>query len=49
MQNPVLILGASGVIGAAIARRLSGEGLLILHGHEGTERLEALAGEIKGG
>ena len=48
MQNPVLILGASGVIGAAIARRLSGEGPVILHGHEGAERLEILAGEIEG-
>jgi len=48
MQNPVLILGASGVIGAAITRRLCGDGPVVLHGHEGTSRLESLAGEIDG-
>nr|ABZ09809.1 putative short chain dehydrogenase [uncultured marine microorganism HF4000_APKG8K5] len=48
MQDPVLILGASGVIGAAIARRLCDDGPVILHGHEGTGRLESLAGEIDG-
>ncbi len=46
MQNPVLILGASGVIGAAIARRLGDDGPVILHGHEGTDRLQSLAREI---
>lgn len=48
MQSPVLILGASGVIGAAIARRLSGDGPMILHGHKGTDRLQSLAKEIDG-
>ncbi|MBV28957.1 MAG: hypothetical protein CMM22_04015 [Rhodospirillaceae bacterium] len=48
MQDPVLILGASGVIGAAIARRLCSDGPVILHGYEGTKRLKSLAGEIDG-
>jgi len=49
MQNPVLILGASGVIGAAIARSLSENTPVLLHGLGPSERLETLAAELKPG
>lgn len=46
MQNPVLILGASGGIGAGIARRLARQGSsVILHGRR-RDRLDALAADI---
>jgi len=46
VQDPVLILGASGGIGGAIARRLARQGSgVILHGRR-RDRLDALAGEI---
>jgi 3-oxoacyl-[acyl-carrier protein] reductase len=42
-----LVTGASGALGAAIARRLAAEGAtLLLHGHSRPEALEALADEI---
>ena len=45
----VLITGASGSIGAAIARRLGNAGLeLILHAHRASERVAALAAELQG-
>ena len=34
MQNPVLILGATGSIGGAIAKRLAAKGPVILHGRD---------------
>lgn len=47
MQDPVLIVGASGTIGSAIARSFSHKGLpLILHGRTENERLTGLAEEL---
>jgi len=46
MQAPVLILGASGALGGAIARKLSAQGMpLVMHGHDNPDKLEALAKE----
>ena len=43
-----LVTGASGRIGAAIARRLAHSGFaLLLHAHRGGERIEALARELE--
>jgi NAD(P)-dependent dehydrogenase (short-subunit alcohol dehydrogenase family) len=48
VSDPILILGASGGIGQAIARRLSGAGRqLILHGRD-KARLEALSVQLGG-
>lgn len=48
MPNPILILGASGGIGRAIASRLSRTGCpLILHGRD-TTRLAALSADLGG-
>lgn len=45
MQAPVLILGASGTLGGAIARRLFADGhALILHGNSSRQSLQDLAG-----
>ena len=42
-----LVTGASGDIGAAIARRLAAEGLYVYaHAHQRRERADALVGEI---
>lgn len=42
-----LVTGASGVLGAAIARRLASDGLgLVLHAHRNRARAEALAEEL---
>ena len=47
MQDPVLIIGASGTIGSAIARTLSEIGnRLILHGRRETDALRTLAEAI---
>lgn len=44
MQAPVLILGASGVLGGAIATRLFHDGRqVILHGNSGLEKLRGVA------
>ena len=44
MQAPVLILGASGTLGGAIAQRLFADGRrVILHGNRGREKLQDLA------
>ncbi len=44
MQDPALIIGASGTIGSAIARNLSASGMpIILHGREDGAQLKALA------
>ncbi len=44
MQAPVLILGASGVLGGAIAGRLFQDGnQVILHGNKGLEKLQGVA------
>lgn len=44
MQAPILVLGASGTLGGAIALRLFADGhKLILHGNHGREQLQALA------
>jgi 3-oxoacyl-[acyl-carrier protein] reductase len=46
MPNSILILGASGGLGSAIARRLRGpDTILLLHGRR-KERLQSLAAEI---
>ncbi len=49
MQNPVLILGASGVIGTAIARSLSVDRPVLLHGLGPSDQLETLTAEINSG
>lgn len=47
MQDPVLIVGASGTIGGAIARRLKAEGRrVVLHGGTASDRLAALGREL---
>ena len=47
MQDPVLILGASGTIGTAIARHLHGAGRHVLaHGSRPSDGLAALAGDL---
>lgn len=47
MQDPTLVLGASGALGAAIARRLVADGNpVILHGRRPSDRLDALAEEL---
>lgn len=47
MQDPVLIIGASGTIGSAIARKLAAEGTaLLLHGRGADGRLDALSQEL---
>ena len=44
-----LVTGASGVLGAAIARRLAAQGAsLLLHGHSRPDALHTLAEEIRG-
>lgn len=44
MQAPVLILGASGTLGGAIARRFFADGhRVLLHGNHGLEKLQDLA------
>jgi 3-oxoacyl-[acyl-carrier protein] reductase len=45
MQDPVLILGAAGTLGSAIARALAGSAPLAVHGRKLDARLEALAAE----
>lgn len=46
MQDPVLILGATGTLGGAIARRLAADGTpLAVHGRRADERLDALAAD----
>ncbi len=43
-----LVTGASGALGAAIARRLAGLGAqVLLHGHSRADAVQALAGEIR--
>jgi len=43
----VVVTGASGGIGSAVAREFAGEGArLVLHGHSRMERAEKLAGEL---
>ena len=44
----VLITGASSWLGAAIARRLAETHVVVLTGHRGMARVEALAGELGG-
>jgi len=47
MQDPVLILGASGAIGSAIARRLHADRVgLIVHGRMDSPRLATLASDL---
>jgi len=47
MQDPVLIIGASGTIGSAIARTLHTDGIpVLLHGREESARLTELASEL---
>lgn len=43
MQDPVLILGATGTLGGAIARHLAGSVPLVVHGRRADDRLAALA------
>ncbi len=46
MQAPVLILGASGTLGGAIAHKLHGAGQpVILHANTGVDRIASLAAE----
>lgn len=47
-SNVVLILGASGGIGSALARRLAAQGHSLFLGAPDSERLESLAGETGG-
>ncbi|MEQ8441485.1 MAG: SDR family oxidoreductase [Alphaproteobacteria bacterium] len=47
MQDPVLIIGASGTIGSAIARTLHADGTpVLLHGRTDGDRLRELAGDL---
>ena len=48
MQDPVLILGATGTLGGAIARRLASAGPLIVHGRSSGDRLDAIASATSG-
>lgn len=48
MQDPVLILGATGTLGGAIARRLAAAGPVIVHGHRPDSRLGAIASATSG-
>lgn len=45
MQDPLLILGATGTLGGAIARQLAGSVPLAVHGRRADDRLNALAAE----
>jgi 3-oxoacyl-[acyl-carrier protein] reductase len=47
MQSPVLILGAGGAIGGAIARRLAPERLIVAHARAPGGALDAWAGAAK--
>ena len=48
MQDPVLILGATGTLGGAIARRLATTGPVIVHGRAADDRLNAIASATSG-
>jgi NAD(P)-dependent dehydrogenase (short-subunit alcohol dehydrogenase family) len=48
MQDPILILGATGTLGGGIARRLAASGPVIVHGRRPDERLEAIAAATSG-
>ena len=48
MQDPILIIGASGTIGSAIATKLTDDGCsVILHGATDSKRLKNLASKLK--
>ena len=48
MQDPILIIGASGTIGSAIATKLTDDGCsVILHGATVSKRLKNLASNLK--
>lgn len=48
MQDPVLILGATGTLGGAIARRLAAAGPVIVHGRRADDRLDTIASATYG-
>jgi 3-oxoacyl-[acyl-carrier protein] reductase len=48
MQDPVLILGATGTLGGAMARRLAAAGPVIVHGRCPDDRLDAISRATSG-